>query len=70
MNHILWLLRLLDLQSLWMTVAPAPPDVETGEVLFEAAIQDTDVTGYGVTAQGACEDLAAKLMGAKCGGEL
>lgn len=68
MNRVPWLLRLLDLQSLWLTVAPAPPDAETGEVLFEAAIQDTDITGYGVTAKGAMEDLAAKLMGAKTGG--
>lgn len=65
MNRLTWLFRLLDLQPQWFTVAPRTADADTGEVLFEASLEDTEIRGYGVTAQGACDDLAAKLMGAR-----
>lgn len=67
MNRLTWLFRLLDAQPQWLTIAPLQ-NPDTGEVAFEALLEDTEVSGYGVTAQGAMEDLAAKLMGAKTGG--
>lgn len=63
MNRLTWLFRLLDAQPQWFTVAPLP-DPDTGEVGFEAVLEDTGVRGYGVTSRSAAEDLAEKLMGA------